>query len=303
MRSKGDRMKNNTYRRTDLASECKSEDIEFGRESNGIQYEEKMPNGICVTTLDVLNDFGVQIIGKPVGRYVTVNVGKVWNLSGNDLTRRIDLLADEIRTMLDRALNGKSFNSILAVGLGNRYITSDAIGHEVLKNIIVTRHMKEAEPSIYKLLGGRAISAIAPGVIGQTGIETLELIQGVVKSTDPDAVIVIDALAAVDVSHLATTVQITDAGIEPGSGIGNRRLAIDRKSLNRPVIVIGVPTVVESSTLVYGALEEAGICEISDNLKKVLDNGRGYYVTPKESDIVTTEVSKLLADAINAALA
>ncbi|MBQ4136486.1 MAG: GPR endopeptidase, partial [Clostridia bacterium] len=161
---------------------------------------------------------------------------------------------------------------------------------------------KDHDAKLYASLGGRSVCAIAPGVIGQTGIESLELIRGAAIKVRPQAVIVIDALAAVELSHLATTVQITDTGIAPGSGIGNRRMRIDKESLGCPVIAIGVPTVVESSTLVYAALEEAGITDIDESLRTVLENGRGFFVTPKESDVVTTEVSRLLSEAINLAL-
>ena len=249
-----------------------------------------------------MNDEGKKLIGKPIGRYITIDVGKVWTMSDERFEECASLLASQIENMIEAVTGKKDIESILIAGLGNRYITSDALGHETLKNVIVTRHIKEHDERLYDALGGKAVSAVAPGVIGQTGIETLELIRGATDNVKPDVVIVIDALAAGDLSRLATTVQITDTGIAPGSGIGNKRLAINSQSLGCPVIAIGVPTVVESSTLVYAALSEAGIENISESLTQVLENGRGFFVTPKESDIVTTEISRLLSEALNLAL-
>ena len=290
------------YKRTDLASECKTDDIISGKKENGISYTETEENGFEVSVLDILTPDGEKLIGKPIGRYVTINVGKVWTLSDSRFDECSELLAKHIKTMIASAIGKNNADNILIAGLGNRYITSDALGLVTLIYIIVTRHIKDHDIRLYDALGGKSVSAITPGVIGQTGIETLELIRGAVSNVKPDIVIVIDALAAGDLSHLATTVQITDTGIAPGSGIGNKRLAINSQSLGCPVIAIGVPTVVESSTLVYAALEEAGIDDISNELIQVLENGRGFFVTPKESDIVTSELSRLLSDALNTAV-
>ena len=290
------------YKRTDLASECKSKDIVSGTSDNGIIYTEEERDGFKLSLLDITDKRGEEIIGKPVGRYITIDVGKVWTMTESDFDACASLLSSQLSQMLERATNISVPDNVLVVGLGNRYITSDALGHETLKNVIVTRHIKDHNAGLYASLGGRSVCAIAPGVIGQTGIESLEIIRGATIKVHPQAVIVIDALAAVELSHLATTVQITDTGIAPGSGIGNRRMRIDKESLGCPVIAIGVPTVVESSTLVYAALEEAGITDIDASLKNVLENGRGFFVTPKESDIVTTELARLLSEAINLAL-
>ena len=146
-----------------------------------------------------------------------------------------------------------------------------------------------------------SLSALSPGVLGQTGIETLELLRGTVRSVRPDVMVVVDALAARSCERLASTVQISDTGISPGSGVGNHRAAINRETVGIPVIVLGVPTVVNSSTLVYDALEQAGIHEISPPLRHVLENGKSFFVSPKESDVITEAVSGLLSSAINTA--
>ena len=290
------------YKRTDLAKECKTDDITNGSQLHGISYKETTENDFTVSELNILTDEGIEAIGKPKGKYVTIDTGKVWTLSDDRFMECAKLLAAHLVKMINSVTGKTDVKNILVAGLGNRYITSDAIGHETLKNVIVTRHIKDCDSKLYEILGGKSVSAVAPGVIGQTGIETLELVRGAANNVKPEVVIVIDALAASDLSHLATTVQITDTGISPGSGIGNKRLAIDSTTLKRPVIAIGVPTVVESSTLVYAALEEAGIEKISPELTTVLENRKGFFVTPKESDIVTSEVSRLLSEALNIAL-
>jgi spore protease len=289
----------NDYKRTDLASELRTEE---NSGCPGISYSERSERGFEVSVFDILDERGENAVNKPRGRYITVQVGKIWLESDERLAGCEELLAHHIKELMCNSSGKGSPESILVCGLGNRYITSDALGSEVLNNLIVTRHLKEENSRIFAALGGRSVSALAPGVVGQTGIETLELIRGAVGSVKPDIVIVIDALAASELDHLATTVQITDTGIAPGSGIGNKRRAINRETLGCPVIAIGVPTVVESSTLVYAALSEAGIEEIDTSLVHVLENKRGFFVTPKESDIVTEELSKLISNAINLAL-
>ena len=190
-------------------------------------------------------------------------------------------------------------SSVLTVGLGNRDITADALGPKTVDGLLVTRHIKEYKPDIFEKIGQREMSALCPGVVGQTGIETFELIEGAVKRVCPDLVIVIDALAARSVDRLATTVQISDTGIAPGSGIGNKRRRIDRESLGVPVLAVGVPTVVDSATLVYDALGRAGIEETSEELERVLENSRSFFVSLKESDVAVSESARLLANAIN----
>lgn len=143
-------------------------------------------------------------------------------------------------------------------GLGNRYIASDAIGPLAVRDITVTRHIKELDPALFGSLGSATVSAIAPGVIRQTGIEAVEIIRGAAENVSPGLIIAIDALAAKSIDRLAVTVQLSDTGIAPGSGIGNARKAIDRATLGIPVISVGVPTVVDSSTLIYDMLNLAG---------------------------------------------
>ena len=175
--------------------------------------------------------------------------------------------------------------SVLVAGLGNAGLTADAIGPLTVEGLHVTRHLMDADQALYRSLGCSALSAIAPGVLGQTGVETLELLRGAVRAVKPDVVILIDALAARSCDRMAATVQISDVGISPGSGVGNRRAPIDRETLGVPVISIGVPTVVQSATLVWDALQSAGIQEIDERLEHVLKSGVNFFVSPKESDV------------------
>ncbi len=294
---------NRIYTRTDLASECTAEIVKekeavFTKDKD-YHLESLSEQGFELSVLKILSSEGEKRIGKPRGTYITVKTGRIWHASDEKFSAGSEIICKYINRLFSGASDNREAKNILVAGLGNRYITSDAIGHETLKNVIITRHLEELNNSLYNMLGGKSISGIAPGVIGQTGIETLEIIRGAVKNVKPDLLIVIDALVARELSNLATTVQLTDTGIAPGSGIGNTRHAINKQSIGCPVIAIGVPTVVESSTLVYDALEKAGIENISPSLTAVLENGRGFFVTPKESDTVTLEVSRLIADAIN----
>jgi spore protease len=186
-------------------------------------------------------------------------------------------------------------------GLGNDEITADAIGPETVRRIEVTRHLRTYLPEAYEQIGVCAISALSPGVLGQTGIETVELVRGAAENAKPDVIIAIDALAARSVTRLASTVQLSDAGINPGSGIGNNRRAICLDTVGVPVIALGVPTVVDSSTLVYDALERAGVDKVSRQLTEVLEQGKGFFVSPKESDVIVKKVSALLARSIGQA--
>ncbi len=194
--------------------------------------------------------------------------------------------------------------SMLVAGLGNRFITADALGPLAVKGISVTRHIKTVSPALYDRIGyGCEISAIAPGVVGQTGIETLELIKGAAEKISPSLIIVIDALASRSVDRLAQTVQLSNSPIAPGSGIGNKRQVLSKETLGCPVIAIGAPTVVDSSTLVYDALGKAGIEDIDASLKEVLDNGKNFMVSLKDSDVAVSELARLIAHSINLAFA
>ena len=280
--------------RTDLASEAKeAANIENVR---GISYRETELHGVATSDMKITSEEGSAIIGKPVGRYITVECKKSWLLSDEQKERVVSALTDYITELVP-----KGNKTVLVVGLGNRDITPDSLGPRTVDGLIVTRHVKEYDPRLFDSIGQEEVAAVAPGVVGQTGIETLELIRGAVERVKPDVVIAVDALAARSVDRLGSTLQLSDTGISPGSGIGNRRREINRTSIGVPVIAIGVPTVVDSSTLVYDALAKAGIEDIDDPLKKVLENGRSFFVSLKESDVAVAESASLISSALNRA--
>ena len=240
---------------------------------------------------------------KIAEQYITVDCGRMWELDDDSMERVSNVIAHELSRMV-RRLCGKPLSrefGVLVAGLGNDEITADAIGPETVRRIEVTRHLRTYLPDAYEQIGVCAISALAPGVLGQTGIETVELVRGAAENAEPDVIIAIDALAARSVTRLASTVQLSDAGINPGSGIGNNRRAICRETVGVPVVALGVPTVVDSSTLVYDALERAGVEKVSKQLSEVLEQGKGFFVSPKESDVIVKKVSALLARAIGRA--
>jgi spore protease len=193
------------------------------------------------------------------------------------------------------------FKSVLVCGLGNRSITADALGPAVADALVITRHVRLCEASLFDSLFSLEVASFAPGVLAQTGIDTGELIRGAVEHVAPDLVVAIDALAARSADRLMTTVQLCDTGIAPGSGMGNHRCRLDRQTLGVPVIAIGVPTVVNSATLIRDALEVGGIGDISPDLERLLEGGRSFFVSPKESDLAVRELSAIIARALNSA--
>lgn len=287
-----------SYSRTDLAMESCSDTA--GRLC-GVEQSESRRAGCVIHRLSVTSEEAAAALGKPIGTYVTVECGPIHRIDRERVGTVARILSGELRSMT-RTLTGR-FPSpefgVLVAGLGNAALTADAIGPETVGKLTVTRHLREHESGFFRELGCSALSAFSPGVLGQTGIETLELLRGAVRSVKPDLVLVVDALAARSCSRLASTVQISDSGIVPGSGVGNHRTAITAGTLGVPVIAVGVPTVVDSSTLVWDALKEAQIETVSDSLREVLENGRSFFVSPKESDLISAEVSSLLARAIS----
>lgn len=318
------------YRRTDLAAECypiteKEKEKAKQADNDGLVYSSEQKNGIEIVRLDVTNTDGEKKLGKERGSYITVNIGRIWQKSSEEQSRIADLLTEELRVLLNKSLEkeaaenpsnsrktpksssnpentssdiAKHDGCALIVGLGNRKITADALGPLCTDGINVTRHVRIADRTLFEKLGADEIAAIAPGVAGQTGIETSDLIKSIVKSISPYVIIAIDALAARSIDRLGTTVQLCDAGISPGSGIGNLRGAVNRETMGVPVIAIGVPTIVDSSTLVCDALEKAGMSEIPHKLEAVLENGKSFFVSLKESDEAVNALSKLLSDSI-----
>ena len=278
--------------RTDLALERREYIKE--KEPDGVLSKEETIENIKVTTIEITNENGERLIGKPKGKYITVEAEsfiKTPVLSD----KALEVAALKIKELLPK---GESF---LIAGLGNDDITPDALGPKSASLILATRHIKGEIAKSIGFEGMKSVSSIVPGVLGKTGIETKEIIEGVVKNTHPDALIVIDALAARNLSRLGTTVQMCNTGISPGSGVGNYRGEISEKTLGIPVISIGVPTVTDGITMAFDLLEKAGITE--DVLKeKELKSEKTVMVTPKEIDLVIERAALLVSMGINLAL-
>lgn len=288
------------YGRTDLACESYSR---AGRRLEGAEECVRAIGGFTVRVLTVESEEAAEILDKPIGRYVSVECKNAHLLGRERRESLCRVLADELCGTGKRLAKKRDVShlSVLVVGLGNARMTADALGPETVAALNVTRHLSALEPSLYEALSCASLSALSPGVLGQTGIETLELLRGVVRTVKPDFLIAVDALAAGEVGRLGATVQISDTGIVPGSGVGNHRNALTKDTLGVPVIAVGVPTVVDSSTLVRDALRQAEINEMSESLRKVLENGRGFFVSSKDSDTVTETFSAILSRAIELA--
>lgn len=277
--------------RTDLAVEVKEFITE--PETKDIQSTTEESGNFSVSIIDIKSDAGSKKMGKPIGKYITVTCPPFSDASDFD-EEEIELIAKQISKLLPQKRNLG-----LVVGLGNRTITPDALGAQVVEKTLATRHISDEIKRAAGLESLKAVAAFSPGVLGQTGVETAEITGSVVKEIDPDFVIVIDALASRAVSRLGTTVQISNVGISPGSGIMNKRKELSEASLGVPVIAIGVPTVVDAMTL---ALDISG-SEYEDlDKEKIEPKGRSMMVTPKEIDLIIQRASKVVALAINRAL-
>ena len=286
------------YERSDLA--CENMNCGTLEGENGVRTSEETSGCFRVQRAEILTEAAAKRIGRGIGCYVTVECGRLDRLSEKENKALASLLSREIKVMGER-LCGKCFDGdfeVLVAGLGNEELTADALGPKTVKALTPTRHLRAHEVAVYRKLGCASLSALSTGVLGQTGIETVEIVRGAVRAVRPDLVLIIDALAARSCSRLASTVQLSSEGILPGAGVGNHRAAIDRNSLGVPVIAIGVPTVVNSATLVYDALHKAGIENPDPKLTQVLREGEAFFVSPRECDLIAKKVGELLANAI-----
>lgn len=239
------------------------------------------------------------------GRFVTLACGRITARGEGDLPELSRLLAGELRRMACEML-GRQIRAdarVLIVGLGNAHMTPDAIGPGTVRRLTVTRHLKACDKQLFEALGCCELAALSPGVLGQTGMESGELVKCAAELTSPDLLVAVDALAARSCDRLASTIQLSDSGISPGAGIGNHRMAINRDTVGCPVLGLGVPTVVDSSTLVLDALEKAGMGEgtLSPQMTEVLESGRSFIVSPRDSDEMVELTCRLLAKALDIA--
>ena len=275
--------------RTDLAMEAKElwhQDAGETTKLPGVRAREYHVRGIDVTVVEILNAEGARALQKPMGNYVTLSLEKGMLREPAWFSRA----AGQLGKTLARMLPGNG--PVLVAGLGNSAVTPDAVGPRCLEHLVVTRHLGGSFPQL------RPVSAIAPGVLGTTGLESVEVVRGIVERSQPCCVIVVDALASRSLDRLCTTVQITDTGITPGSGVGNHRAAFDRQTLGVPVLAVGVPTVVEARTLLRDVLEENGVKQA----ETAGSCDRSLVVTPKDIDARVCHISRLLGYGISLGL-
>lgn len=291
------------FLRTDLACEAPNAESPEN-EAIGASYYEYRRGALSVARLRIEDNRGAEHFGREIGTYVTVSCGEILLLSTEDRDALIETLSSELHRMAENITEKPITPSfrVLIAGLGNAHMTADALGPKTVRGVPVTRHLESAEDPflIEESRKYASISVVSPGVLADTGIETVELIRGAAETVHPDLLIAVDALAARSCERLAATVQLSDTGLRPGSGVGNRRAALNRETIGCPVIALGVPTVVDSSALVYDALSRAGIreSEISPELLSVLENGKSFFVSPKEIDTLTEAFAGLLSETI-----
>ncbi len=291
-------MMENTLFRTDLASEAAT-----GRKGcsdlKGLKKSTRTEDGVELFEVVIESEEASRLLEKACGHYLTLSVGRVWQDPAARFRAKVRLLSRELRRFLPQ-----SGGLVLLVGLGNRHITADAVGPMALEHVIVTRHLEERQPELFSSLKLARTAAISPGVLGETGMESADIIRSLVLDLKPAAVLCVDALASRSLSRLATTIQISDAGIAPGSGVGNRRDTLSKETLGVPVCALGVPTVVDAMTLacdiLHSALgEDSAAKHLTENL---CPQGLNFFVAPKETDEILREVSALVGYAINLAL-
>lgn len=321
MRRNGDGMKEYEIR-TDLALEETERFEGDGWEIKGVRVEEDFDEERLITTTVVYieTEQGAKAMGKPMGCYITLEAPA---MDENDEEYHREI-SECVAAQIERLLPCTPDKKILVVGLGNREVTPDSLGPLVVDNLFVTRHLiREYGQSLFGDNGYCQISSVAPGVMAQTGMETSEIIQGIVETTKPDALVVIDALAARNTGRLSRTIQITDAGIHPGSGVGNYRNAITEETMGIPVISLGVPTVVDAATIVKDTMDNLLSALNQGKLEGVKDVYKDFgeeeqyqlirellapslhtmYVTPKNMDETVKRLSFTISEALNIAFA
>lgn len=306
--------------RTDLAMEAHELAQSNGRSVNGIDESHEEFEGMTVTRVTVRTKVAGRRLGKPKGTYVTLEAPGLRHRDPKLHERVTEQFANEMNRLLDLPEDA----SILIIGLGNNHVTPDSLGPMVVTKLFVTRHLFRYMPEVLgDGKGYRSISAVSPGVLGLTGIETSEIVRGIVDRVKPDAVIAIDALASRSLSRVNSTIQLTNSGIQPGAGVGNKRKVLNQETLGIPVLAIGVPTVVEAATIANDAIDLIFAqlkSQVPDNpasalfdqlssvekwklIREVLDPmENNLVVTPKEVDDFMDDVAYVVAKGLNVAL-
>lgn len=309
--------------RTDLALETQEKMQEDKVDLKGVCYsEEEVDKNLVISTVVIETENGARTMGKPKGTYITIEAG---NMDEEDEDYHREISAQLARIIRKLVPVQKEELSVLVVGLGNRAVTPDSLGPRVVDNLYITRHiLNEYGRFAFGKEGVNRISSIVPGVMAQTGMESMEIVAAVVKETTPDFVIVVDALAARNTKRLNRTIQVTDTGINPGSGVGNHRHGLNEKSLGVPVIAIGIPTVVDAATIVNdtmstlltalsqneewnrigNSIQELNDAEKYELIRELLSPGLNImFVTPKDIDESVKRLSFTISEGINMAFA
>jgi len=288
---------------TDLAKEAR----ELCPDIPGISEETLQQDGVEISRITVETQQAARDLGKPMGHYITIEAEGLAQRDNDAFAAASKALSGELKRLL---ADIGEYGEVLITGLGNRAITPDSLGPRVVEHTFVTRHITThmADSLIRQI---RPVAAMAPGVLGVTGVETLEVVRGLVERTTPKAIIAIDSLASRRAARISTAIQISDTGIQPGSGVGNARLGLNQQELHVPVIAIGVPTVVMASTISQDTIrliaDETGLHQNEERWldlaeKVVKENFGPLIVTPKEIDMIVQDMARVLSDGINFAL-
>ncbi|WP_295742829.1 GPR endopeptidase [uncultured Oscillibacter sp.] len=282
-------------KRTDLALEARElwqESAERTTRLSGVKATKTKREGYPVTRVDILDQRGEKALGKPQGSYLTIDLTTFWQRKADFFERAVRAVGSQLKELLPEE------GPVLIIGLGNEAMTPDAVGPLAADNILITRHLIAAMPKHFA--GFRPVAVFRTGVLGTTGVESAEAVRGLVAEVKPALVIAIDALASRRCERVCTTVQLSDTGIIPGSGVGNHRAALNRETLGVPVLAVGIPTVVDAATLAADLLEESGVENIDS---ETLRGGKGdLMVTTRDIDQQVRDLSKVVGYGINWAL-
>ena len=286
--------------RTDMAIERRDlyrNANKLDNEINGIECNEEKINDIKITRVKIKNKDGEQALQRKIGNYITIDIKKINNITTEKEDEIIKIFSNELKEIIRKHI--KDNEEILIVGLGNLNATPDSLGAKVVQNIEITRHIKIYLPNAINP-NTRSISAITPGVLGTTGIETIEIVKGIVDNIKPKLVIAIDSLCSKNIDRINKSIQISDTGIIPGGGVGNKQEELSIETLHIPVIGVGIPTVLDAATIVIDTLN---VCDIKISENEIVDkmklNNFNFIVTPKEIDSLIDSMSNIVSEGIN----
>ena len=281
-------------KRTDLALEARElwqESAERTSRLSGVKATKTRQEGYPVTRVDILDHRGEEALGKPVGSYLTIDLTTFWQRKADFFERAVRVVGGQLKQLLPAE------GSVLVIGLGNAALTADAVGPLTLDSVLITRHLISAMPRQFS--GFRPVAVQRTGVLGTTGVESAEAVRGLVEQVKPGLVIAVDALASRRMGRVCATVQLSDTGIVPGSGVGNHRSALNAETLGVPVIALGIPTVVDAATLAADLLEESGVERVDE---QQLRSSGSFMVTTRDIDQQVRDLSKVVGYGINWAL-